>query len=111
MEVMFKARGSSALILVDASSTHGEPGSIFEVPGQLLESSPEPGQGLHGFRWEHALYAGRKIFRQEFPERVTVYLIESQSLELGIGLSLPVERAVSRVVELILDRLISEEEP
>jgi hydrogenase maturation protease len=105
IDVMFKARGSSELVLIDASANNGEPGSIYEVPGHELMNVPDPGFGLHGFRWDHALYAGKKMYRHEFPERVTVYLIERQSLEFGIGLSDPVERAVTKVVELLLDRV------
>jgi hydrogenase maturation protease len=105
IEVMFKARGSSELVLIDASTSDGEPGSIYEVPGEQLMNVPDPGHGLHGFRWDHALYAGKKMFGREFPERVTVYLIERQSLEFGIGLSEPVERAVRHVVEVLLNRV------
>jgi hydrogenase maturation protease len=109
MQVMFEARGASELVLVDASSTRSEPGSIFEVPGEVLQNVPVPGQGSHGFRWEHALYAGKKIYGRDFPDRVTVYLIEGQTLELGIGLSEPVEHGVARVVELILERMNARE--
>jgi Ni,Fe-hydrogenase maturation factor len=70
---------------------------------------PAPEQGLHGFRWDHALYAGKKIYGSDFPDRVTVYLIESQTLELGIGLSAPVERAVARVIDRILERINTRE--
>jgi hydrogenase maturation protease len=109
MQVMFEARGASELVLVDASSTRSEPGSVFEVPGEVLQNVPAPGQGLHGFRWEHALYAGKKIYGSDFPDRVTVYLIESQTLELGIGLSEPIERGVARVIERILERMNARE--
>jgi hydrogenase maturation protease len=102
LEVMFKARGSRSLILIDACSSGSEPGAIFTVPGHELERRPEPSYSLHGVRWEHALYAGRQIFKQDFPEAVMVYLIEKQTLELGIGLSPPVEQAVDLVVALIL---------
>jgi hydrogenase maturation protease len=105
IEVMFKARGSSELVLVDACSSQSEPGAVFEVPGHLLERVPEPAFNLHGLRWDHALHAGKKIFREEFPEQVTVYLIEKLSLDLGIGLSPVVERAVTIVVERILARV------
>lgn len=105
LQVMFEARGASELVLIDASTSRSEPGSIFEVPGDVLQNVPAPGQGLHGFRWDHALYAGKKIYGADFPERVTVYLIESQSLELGIGLSEPVERAVARVIDRIVERM------
>jgi hydrogenase maturation protease len=109
MQVMFEARGASELVLGDASSSRSEPGSIFEVPGEVLQNVPAPGNGLHGFRWDHALYAGKKIYGSDFPDRVTVYLIESQTLELGIGLSAPVEHAVSRVVDRILERMNARE--
>lgn len=109
MQVMFEARGASELVLVDASSSRSEPGSIFEVPGEMLQNVPAPGHGLHGFRWDHALYAGKKIYGRDFPDRVTVYLIESQTLELGIGLSEPVERAVARVIDRILERMNARE--
>lgn len=105
LEVMFKARGSRSLILVDACSSGSKPGAVFNVPGHELERVPEPSYNLHGVRWEHALYAGRKIFRQEFPEDIAVYLIEKQTLELGVGLSPPVEQAVARVVAMIFLRV------
>jgi hydrogenase maturation protease len=104
LEVMFKARGSRELILIDACKSGSEPGAIFELPGRELERQPEPAYTLHGVRWEHALYAGRKIFKDDFPERVTVYLIEQQNLELGLELSPPVARAVERVVAKVLER-------
>jgi len=77
MGVMFKARGSKSLIIIDASSTGSEPGAIFDVPGHELEGKPPDSHSLHDFRWDHALYAGRKIFKEEFPSNVQVYLIEA----------------------------------
>ena len=60
MEVMFQARGSEKLIIVDACSTDSEPGTVYKVPGKELEELPEPSYSLHDFRWDHALGAGRK---------------------------------------------------
>lgn len=108
VEVMFQARGSRELIVIDASRTGAEPGAVFTVPGDVLERAPQPALGLHGFRWDHALYAGRRIFGAAFPPCVTVYLIEAESLELGIGLSARVQAAVERVVDLVADRLKDE---
>lgn len=104
MQVMFEARGSSELIVVDASTSGSEPGAIFEVPGDVLKRAAQPALGLHGFRWDHALFAGRRIFGAAFPTRVSVFLIEAATLDLGIGLSAPVQRAVERVVGLLLER-------
>ncbi|MBD2442308.1 MAG: hydrogenase maturation protease [Dolichospermum sp.] len=102
MEVMFQARGSEKLIILDASCTGSEAGAIFKVPGNELEALPEPSYNLHDFRWDHALAAGRKIFGDDFPQEVTVYLIEAGNLDLGLELSPVVRRSADLVfAELI----------
>ncbi len=99
MEVMFQARGSQKLIIIDACSTNSEPGTIFEVPGEELETLPEPSYNLHDFRWDNALAAGRKIFKDDFPQQVIVYLIEAQNLGLGLELTPPIQQAAAKVLE------------
>lgn len=99
MEVMFQARGSQTLIIVDASATGSEPGAIFKVPGKELEALPEPSYNLHDFRWDNALAAGRKIFQDDFPQDVTVYLIEAANLGFGLELSPAVEHSANVVFE------------
>jgi hydrogenase maturation protease len=102
MEVMFQARGSTQLIIIDASSTGSEPGAVFKVPGKELEALPEPSLNLHDFRWDNALAAGRKIFQNDFPDDVTVYLIEAANLDFGLELSPSVEHSANLVfAELI----------
>lgn len=103
MEVMFQARGSSSLVIIDASSTGSEPGAVFKVPGSELEALPEPSYNLHNFRWDHALAAGRKIFKDEFPQDITVYLIEVQNLEFGLEISPKIESAA----DIVFDELVS----
>ncbi|RUX01396.1 hydrogenase maturation protease [Mesorhizobium sp. M8A.F.Ca.ET.059.01.1.1] len=105
MSVMFAARGCTTLIVVDASKTGVTPGAIHEVPGAVLERPYVPGLNLHDFRWDAALYAGRQIFREEFPKDVTVFLIEAAELGFGVGLSDDVAasaRQVSRRVEVLI---------
>jgi hydrogenase maturation protease len=101
MGVMFRARGSERLVLIDASRSGSEPGAIFKVPGGELASDHEPAYSLHDFRWDHALYAGRRIFGTSFPTDVTVFLIEAGSLELGCELSAEVSAAAARVAQEI----------
>lgn len=105
MDIMFQARGCDALIIIDANQSASEPGTIFEVPGFELENIPEPSYNLHDFRWDNALYAGRRIFQDKFPTDIAVFLIEADNLDLGIGLSEPVQKASDRVVELIIERV------
>ena len=82
---------------LDAKVPEGNPGSIFAVPGNVLAKPPNASFNLHDFRWDHALHAGKQIYKDEFPEQIKVFLIEAQSLELGIGLSAPVTKAVDTV--------------
>lgn len=64
MDVMFQARGARRLIVVDAARTGSQRGAVFRVPGAELAADHEPSYSLHDFRWDHALAAGRKIFRE-----------------------------------------------
>jgi hydrogenase maturation protease len=102
IEVMFRAKGSDRLIIIDASSTGSEPGAIFEVPGAELESLANPNYNLHDFRWDHALAAGRKLFAI-FPEDVTVYLIEAEHL----GFSLELSPVVARSSEIVFSKIVA----
>lgn len=101
MAAMFAARGCRTLIIIDACRSGSAPGSIFEVPGSELTQKYEPGLNLHDFRWDHALFAGKSIFRDAFPDDVVVFLIEAQQLDLGLTLSAAVSGAVSKVADRI----------
>ncbi len=98
IDVMFHARGSSRLIIVDASNTGSDPGSVYEVPGEELIAEREPSYSLHDFRWDHAIYAGRKIFKDDFPVDVTVFLIEAASLDIGLELTEKAKRSADVVI-------------
>ena len=92
---------------IDASSTGSEPGAIYQVPGAEFTTERAASYSLHDFRWDHALYAGRKIFREDFPNDVTVFLIEAATLELGLALTPAVQTAaeqlIHRLQEMIAD--------
>lgn len=110
MSVMFAARGCASLIIVDAVTTGAAPGAIYEVPGAELERPHMPSLNLHDFRWDAALHAGRRIFRDAFPEDVTVFLIQAEGLDFGIGLSDAVAAAaqtVSRRIEALIDERVA----
>ncbi|HMQ54041.1 MAG TPA: hydrogenase maturation protease, partial [Anaerolineae bacterium] len=84
MDVAFKMRGADHVIIVDACQSGSPPGTLFKVPGAQLENLPPlTGLNLHAFRWEHALAFGRWLLKEEYPAKITVYLIEAGSLELG----------------------------
>ena len=101
MSVMFAARGCRSLIVIDACRTGAPSGAIFDVPGAELEAQHQPALTLHDFRWDHALFAGRRMFGESFPARVTVFLIEAATLDLGIGLSPCVAEAAKNVASRV----------
>jgi len=111
MEVMFQARGASRLVIVDASRSGAEAGTVFEVPGSELEGRPGKSFNLHDFRWDHALYVGKRIFKEQFPKDVTVFLIEAANLGLGTELSEVVSAAADKVVAKLRTQLEGLEAP
>lgn len=107
MAVLYRARGLSKLILIDAKKPEDNPGAIFEVPGALLEAPHTTSLNLHDFRWDNALHAARQIYGQAFPDEVIVFLIEAQSLELGLGLTPAVADAADTAARRI-EQLVTE---
>lgn len=106
MDVAFQMRGVPHVILVDACQSDSPPGTLFEVPGEeLAELPPIDGINLHAFRWDHALAFGKWLLKDEYPRRVTVFLIEGADFEVGEGLSPAVDRAIDRLVENLFERL------
>jgi hydrogenase maturation protease len=102
MDVAFQMRGVSEIVLVDACSSGSEPGSLFCVPGPELESLPPlSGINLHSFRWNHALSFARWLLKEEYPERVTVYLVEAAQLDFGAPLSPAVNAALEKLAEIL----------
>jgi hydrogenase maturation protease len=105
MDVAFRMRGAGHVILVDACTSGGEPGTLYELPGEEVESPPLEALGnLHSFRWDHAISFGRWLLKDEYPRRVTAFLIEAATTDPGMELSEPVRRAMDRLIDLLLER-------
>jgi hydrogenase maturation protease len=110
--VMFAARGCRRLIVIDACRTGADPGAIFEVPGHELTGGDAPPIATHEFRWDHAIAAGRQIFHGDFPDDVTVFLIEAESVGFGCGVgprvAIAAGKVASRIAGLVATVLIEE---
>jgi hydrogenase maturation protease len=102
MDIAFKMRGAKSVLLIDASQTGVEPGTIYRVPGEEVEELP-PLAGLHShqFRWDNALAFAHWLLRDDYPENVTVFLIEAQQTNPGADLTEPVEKAMHQVAALL----------
>lgn len=110
MDVAFQMRGVPEVILIDACRSESEPGSLFELPGdEVAELPPLTGINLHAFRWDHAIAFGRWLLKNEYPAKVTAYLIEGARFEVGEPLSPAVDAAVDRLADLLLAQLAGPE--
>lgn len=106
MDVAFQMRGVPHVILVDACQSGSEPGAVFELPGEEVEQLPPlTGINLHAFRWDHALAFGRWLLKADYPEKVTVFLIEGKQYGVGEALSPEVDLAIDQLVQRLLGML------
>jgi hydrogenase maturation protease len=101
MDVMFRVRGARRVVIVDACRSGSEPGAIFRLPAREVMTPAEHGYSLHGLRWDHAIYAGCRIFGDDFADHAEVVLIESRELGFGLELSDPVRRAACSVAAML----------
>ena len=105
-DVAFQMRGVRHVILVDACVSGSEPGSLFCLPAEEVETLPPlAGINLHAFRWDHALTFAHWLLKEDYPKEITVYLIEAQSLTIGDPLSDPVAKAMRKLAKLLLSQL------
>jgi len=104
MDVAFQMRGVPHVILVDSCQSGSEPGAMFEVPGEELEEPPPiEGINLHAFRWDHAIAFGRWLLKDDYPKKITVYLIEGADFEVGETLSPLVDTAIDKLVDKLFE--------
>lgn len=106
IDVALWMRGVPRVILVDACRSGAEPGSVFELAGAEVEALPPIGSvSLHAFRWDHALAFARWHLGDDYPAKVTVWLVEGGDFEPGAPLSPAVDRALDVIAGKILTEL------
>lgn len=102
MDVSFKMRGARKVVIVDAAVTGSAPGTIFRVPAAELEDLPAlDGLHSHAFRWDHALSFGRWLLGDEYPDDITVFLVEAGCVDFGDELTPEVAAAVPLVASMV----------
>ncbi|NJM07295.1 hydrogenase maturation protease [Candidatus Gracilibacteria bacterium] len=103
MDVAFKMRGAARVIIIDAARSGSEPGTLYQVPGAELATLPPPsGMNLHAFRWDHSLAFARWLLKDDYPQDITVYLIEGADFSPGAALSPSVATSMERLAQHLL---------
>lgn len=106
MDVAFQMRGKDKVIIIDAAKTGEEAGTVFKVPGEELENLPPLTDiHTHNFRWDNALAFGRWLLKNEYPNDITVYLIEGENFEFGEVLSPKIKDVMEKLAVKLLDEL------
>lgn len=106
MDVAFQMRGKDKVIIIDAAKTGEAPGAVFKVPGEELENLPPLTDiHTHNFRWDNALAFGRWLLKDEYPNDITVYLIEGENFEFGEVLSPKIKEVMEKLAVKLLDEL------
>jgi len=101
MDVLYRVRGTARVVIIDACRSGSTPGAVFRLPGREAMTPVEHGFTLHGLRWDHALYAGCRMFGPDFADRTEVILIEGGCFDFGLELSEPVQRAAACVAQML----------
>lgn len=102
MDVAFQMNGARRVVIIDAAATGSAPGTTFRVPGaELAELPPLQGLHTHSFRWDHAIAFARWALGDACPTDITVFLIEVDSVEMGVDLSEPVTAAMEQVLSIV----------
>ena len=103
MDIAFAMRGVPKVIVVDASRVGVEPGTVHRVPGAELTDLTPPQGNLHSFRWDQALGFATWLLKDEYPDDITVWLVEGESFEPGAPLTPAVQASVERIADSIID--------
>ncbi len=107
MDAAFQMRGAKRVVIVDASRTGADPGTVYRVPAEQLENLPAlDGLHTHSFRWDHALAFGRWLLGAEYPNDITVFLIEAADISPGVDLTAKVQDAMATVQDLVTQEWI-----
>ncbi len=106
IDLMFLAQGCEELWVIDACTSGAPAGTLLELTEEELPTHSDVAFNSHDFRWDHALMTGRRLYPERFPQHVTVFLVEAESVDYGRELSAPVAAAVQKLVDELKDRIL-----
>lgn len=103
VELAYLIEHRELLVVVDAVDAGAEPGTILRSEPEELTPLVRTGLSVHDLHLLDAVAHTQALGTS--PGRVIIYAVQAEDLSLGIGLSPPVERALPRVIDLVLAEL------
>ncbi|MEM6629237.1 MAG: hydrogenase maturation protease [Bacteroidota bacterium] len=104
-EVLFKLKGRDRLILVDAVINSEQPvGTLFKLSASDIQShiQEDPLVFLHSLKWDQALSYAQKIFPEEMPGQIDVYLVAIEATRFNTEMTQAAQEGGDQLVEKIL---------
>lgn len=103
-DILLRLKGHDHVILVDGTTDSGKaPGTVIRLPASDVEriAQEAPSLHLHSLKWDQALAYGKNLLKDEFPEKVDVYLIAIENTSIAGEISEEVKNAGDQVVRSI----------
>ena len=104
MDLLYYLEGVENLLLIDAVQARKEPGTLVRLEGEdvpafmSIKISPHP-LGVPD------MLAAAKLKGNCYPERIVLWGVQPELMQIGLDLSPKVESQVDTVIENILDQL------
>lgn len=100
-------QGSDAAIIVDAVQSNNNPGTLHLIQDDTKFLSHEKAQSAHNLGVQETLALARLLRLDDLPELITIIGIEVENVALGENLSINVQNAIPKAVDLIEKQLQS----
>ena len=107
-EILFQLKGKDRIILVDAVINTGEPvGTLFKLPASAIEGhiQDDPLVFLHSLKWDQALSYAKKIFPDEMPAEIDVYLVAINETRFNTEMTAEATKGGDELVDKIVQDL------
>lgn len=100
--------GYDRLILVDAIITGNEPGTIFELSLDELQTHPPVHfASTHDVSFIAALKLGRELMPEKMPSEIIIFAIEVEDITtFGEECTPKVQKAIPQVIKLIKEKIL-----
>jgi hydrogenase maturation protease len=104
MDLLYYLEGTENLLLIDAVQARKEPGTLVRLEGDEVPAFMSIKISPHQLGVPDML-AAAKLKGNCYPERIVLWGVQPELMEIGLDLSPTVESQVDTIIENILDQL------